>query len=51
VPVPCYVLSTEKLSALAIDHSEIKNMLILNIARELSSRLRRADVEIRTLAE
>ena len=51
VPVVCYVLSTEKLNALAIDHPEIKNKLILNIARELSTRLRRADAEIRTLAE
>jgi len=51
VPVVCYVLSTEKLNALAIDHPEIRNKLILNIARELSSRLRRADAEIRTLAE
>lgn len=51
VPVVCYVLSTEKLNALAIDHPEIRNKLILNIARELSTRLRRADAEIRTLAE
>jgi glutaminase len=51
VPVICYVLSTEKLNGLAIDHPEIKNKLILNIAKELSTRLRRADAEIRTLAE
>jgi hypothetical protein len=34
-----------------MDYPEIKNKLILNIARELSARLRRADAEIRTLAE
>jgi glutaminase len=51
VAVVCYVLSTEKLNALAMDYPAIKNKLILNIARELSARLRRADAEIRTLAE
>jgi glutaminase len=50
-PVVCYVLSIEKLNALAIDHPGIKSKLIFNIARELSTRLRRADAEIRTLAE
>ena len=50
-PVVCYVLSIEKLNALAIEHPAIKNKLIFNIARELSTRLRRADAEIRTLAE
>jgi glutaminase len=51
VPVVCYILSTQKLNALAIEHPQIKHKLILNIARELSTRLRRADAEIRTLAE
>ena len=50
-PVVCYVLSIEKLNGLAIDHPAIKSKLIFNIARELSTRLRRADAEIRTLAE
>jgi CRP-like cAMP-binding protein len=50
-PVVCYVLSIEKLNALAIDRPEIKHKLIFNIARELSTRLRRADAEIRALAE
>jgi glutaminase len=49
--VVCYVLSIEKLNALAIDRPEIKHKLIFNIARELSTRLRRADAEIRALAE
>ena len=51
MPVVCYILSTEKLNALALDHPQIKYKLILNIARELSAKLRRADSEIRTLAE
>jgi glutaminase len=51
VPVVCYILSTQKLNALALEHPQIKHKLILNIARELSTRLRRADAEIRTLAE
>jgi glutaminase len=51
VPVICYVLSTERLNALAMDYPEIRYKLILNIAKELSTRLRRADVEICTLAE
>ena len=51
VPVVCYNLSTEKLNILALDHPQIKYKLILNIARELSAKLRRADAEIRTLAE
>jgi CRP-like cAMP-binding protein len=50
-PVVCYVLSIEKLNALAIEHPAIKNKLIFNIAKQLSTRLRRADAEIRTLAE
>jgi len=51
MPVICYILSTEKLNSLALDHPQIKYKLILNIARELSTKLRRADSEIRTLAE
>jgi len=51
MPVVCYILSTEKLHTLALDHPQIKYKLILNIARELSTKLRRADSEIRTLAE
>jgi glutaminase len=51
VPVVCYILSTQKLNSLAIEHPQLKHKLILNIARELSTRLRRADAEIRTLAE
>jgi glutaminase len=51
VPVVCYILSTQKLNFLAIEHPQIKHKLILNIAKELSTRLRRADAEIRTLAE
>jgi glutaminase len=51
VPVMCYVLTTESLNHLAVDHPEIKSKLILNIAKELSNRLRRADAEIRSLAE
>lgn len=47
----CYMLSTDKLNALALDHPQIKYKLILNIARELAAKLRRADAEIRALAE
>ena len=36
---------------LRLNTLQIKHKLILNIARELSTRLRRADAEIRTLAE
>ena len=51
VPVVCYILSTQKLNSLAMEYPQIKHKLILNIAKELSTRLRRADAEIRTLAE
>ena len=51
VPVVCYILSTQKLNSLSIEYPQIKHKLILNIAKELSTRLRRADAEIRTLAE
>jgi glutaminase len=50
-PVVCYVLATEKLNSLATNYPEIRHKLILNIARELSGRLRRADAEIRSLAD
>ncbi len=49
--VVCYVLSIDRLDRLAVDHPEIKHKLILNIARELATRLRHADAEIRTLAD
>jgi glutaminase len=50
-PTLCYVLPTAKLDALARSHPEIQSKLIFNIGRELSARLRRADAEIRSLAE
>ena len=50
-PTVCYVLATAKLDALARSHPEIQSKLIFNIGRELSARLRRADAEIRSLAE
>jgi glutaminase len=50
-PTVCYVLPTAKLEALARSHPEIQSKLIFNIGRELSARLRRADAEIRSLAE
>jgi hypothetical protein len=39
------------LAALADAYPEIRTQLIINIGRELSARLRRADAEIRSLAE
>ena len=50
-PAFCYVLPIAKLNALAGEEPEIRTQLILNIGRELSARLRRADAEIRVLAE
>jgi glutaminase len=50
-PTLCYVLAIAKLQALAKCHPEIKSKLIFNIGRELSGRLRRADAEIRSLAD
>lgn len=50
-PALCYVLPIAKLRALASNHPAIETKLIFNICRELSVRLRRADAEIRTLAE
>ena len=50
-PALCYVLPIVKLRALASNHPAIETKLIFNICRELSARLRRADAEIRALAE
>jgi glutaminase len=47
----CYVLPIAKLNALAGEEPEIRTQLVINIGRELSARLRRADAEIRSLAE
>ena len=50
-PAVCYLLPIVKLKALANNHPAIETKLLLNICRELSIRLRRADAEIRALAE
>jgi glutaminase len=50
-PARCYVLPMAKLKELATRHPEIEKKLIGNIARELARRLRRADAEIRSLAD
>jgi glutaminase len=50
-PAVCYVLPIVKLRALASKHPAIETKLIFNICREISARLRRADAEIRALAE
>jgi glutaminase len=50
-PAVCYVLPIAKLDALAEGHPEIRTRLVINIGRELSARLRRANAEIRSLAE
>jgi glutaminase len=50
-PTRCYVLPIAELQALGKNHPAIENKLIFNIARELSSRLRQADEEIRSLAD
>jgi glutaminase len=50
-PTLCYVLSTAQLRTLASSHPEIQSKLIVNIGRELSARLRRADAEIRSLVD
>lgn len=47
----CYMLPAAELQLLARDHPEIQNKLMFNIGRELSARLRRADAEIRSLAD
>jgi glutaminase len=50
-PAHCHVLPMAKLKELATRHPEIEKKLIGNIARELARRLRRADAEIRSLAD
>ena len=50
-PALCYVLPIAKFRELATNHPGIETKLIFNICRELSARLRRADAEIRSLAE
>jgi len=50
-PTLCYVLPIGKLQTLAASHPKVHSKLIANIGRELSARLRRADAEIRSLAE
>ena len=50
-PARCYVLPMAKLQELGKRHPEIERKLIGNIARELARRLRRADAEIRSLAD
>ncbi|MDP2606451.1 MAG: glutaminase A [Deltaproteobacteria bacterium] len=50
-PTRCYVLPFAKLQTLAVSHPEVFSRLIGNIGRELSARLRRADAEIRSLAD
>jgi glutaminase len=49
--VMCYIVPIAKLEILARNHPEIRTKLIFNIGRELTARLRRADREIRSLAE
>lgn len=50
-PAVCYVLPIFKLRELASDHPAIESKIMFNLCRELSVRLRRADAEIRALAE
>jgi len=50
-PTRCYVLPFAKLQTLAVSHPGVYSRLIGNIGRELSARLRRADAEIRSLAD
>ena len=50
-PAHCYVLPMAQLKTLATRYPEIERKLIGNIARELARRLRRADAEIRSLAD
>jgi len=47
----CYRLSIAQLEKLGKCHPEVKSKLVYNIARELSTRLRHADSEIRSLAD
>ena len=50
-PTLCYVLPLGELELISKQHPEIRSKLIFNIGRELSARLRRADAEIRSLAD
>jgi glutaminase len=50
-PTLCYRIPIAKLQALGECHPEIERKLIFNIAREVTARLRRADAEIRSLAD
>jgi glutaminase len=50
-PTLCYCIPIAKLQALGECHPEIERKLIFNIAREVTARLRRADAEIRSLAD
>jgi hypothetical protein len=50
-PALHYVLTIVKSSALARDYPAIETKLIFNFCRELSTCVRRADAEIRSLAE
>lgn len=50
-PTLCYRLPITELAALGKNHPDIQSKLIYNIGRELSARLRRADAEIRALAD
>lgn len=47
----CYRLSIAQLEKLGKCHPEIRSKLIYNIARELSTRLRRTDSELRSLGD
>ena len=50
-PTLCYVLPIEKVQTMAVKWPEVYGKLRANLGRELSARLRRADAEIRSLAE
>src|SRR5262245_38564456 len=50
-PTVCYALPIAKLRDLAASHPPIYSKLVCNLGRELSARLRRADAEIRSLAD
>lgn len=50
-PTRCYRLPLAALKALGQAHPSVESKLIFNIGRELANRLRRADVEIRSLAD
>jgi glutaminase len=50
-PTLCYVLPIARLRTMAEGHPRLYGKLICNLARELAARLRRADAEIRALAD